>query len=156
MHSDDNFGCLILFESVFDAVCDISRYANLCLHHYICGTGITCELFKQASTFFLVAAHLCVVVDYIESDQSASEFRIAHHYGQRNQTCGIFRILHRDEKSLVIGLLIVIRRQLFVSEGDLLGCSLGDNARNDTREKNHQDDGIQHAVVDYGLSVGRL
>ena len=81
VHTHDNLGTTELAEGVFDAVGDVRGQAHLRLHLYLSRRGLLLQLFQQTKPRLTVSDRFFVVVDHIQSHESAVQPLVAHEQG---------------------------------------------------------------------------
>ena len=146
---------LELAESVFYAVGDVRRYADLRLDGHVGGTARMLYMLHKAASVLLVLRCVDVVVDNIEGYEAPVQPAVAHERGESDEAVGIFGVLHGYENLLVVALVSRCRILLFVQSQ--FSCRIfRDDRRDDAREENHQNDTVENLIVEERMARRHL
>ncbi len=91
---------------------------------------------------------------HVEGHDGAGELRGAGHDGHAYQTVGVLLVFHRHQYLLVV-ICVVLRRHQPVAERDALCRPVGDQRGDDAGEEDHDDNAVEHVLVDERTAAGR-
>ena len=152
VHTYEHVGGAEFLEGMSDAVGDVGSHTYLRGHGHVGRCGVLCHAVEQLLSLLLMAAHVFVVVNHVQTHERCRVLGVAHHHSHVHEALGILRILHRDENLLFRQLRVFLVRYFLVAQRNLLCGLFRNHGRYDAREENHYDDAVEHVVIDERLS----